>query len=357
MPDNTPALCRSRRRRHTIAAAVFSLVLPAVAMTPVSQARAQSAPPLVAPVSIDVNARPISHFDHRDSSRVRFGSLEFISGLILTSSFRGFGGLSALRLDPKGERFVALSDKGDWFTGRLTYRGNQLSGLADVETAPMLGPDGRPIASRGWFDTESLAFDGSAAYVGIERVNQILRFDFFGRDGVKALGRPISTPELLHKLPFNKGVESLVFIPRNLPLGGTLLAISERGLDRAGNIVAFLIGGWSPGQFTIRRSDDYDVSDAALLPSGTLLVLERKFSFINGLGIRIRSIPLSTIGPDKVVDGPSIFEADLGNEVDNMEGLDVHRTPNGDAVLTIISDDNFSLIQRTLLLQFKLIEP
>jgi len=52
-----------------------------------------------------------------------------------------------------------------------------------------------------------------------------------------------------------------------------------------------------------------------------------------------------------------IFEADLANEVDNMEGLDVHETPSGETILTMISDDNFSLIQRTLLLQFKLVEP
>jgi hypothetical protein len=31
-------------------------------------------------------------------------------------------------------------------------------------------------------------------------------------------------------------------------------------------------------------------------------------------------------------------------------------TPEGDTVLTMISDDNFSMIQRTLLLQFTLME-
>jgi hypothetical protein len=55
-----------------------------------------------------------------------------------------------------------------------------------------------------------------------------------------------------------------------------------------------------------------------------------------------------------VVDGPSIFEASLANEVDNMEGIDAHLTADGDTVLTMVSDDNFSLIQRTLLLQFTL---
>ena len=61
------------------------------------------------PASIEVNARPLPSFDIRDRARTRFGSLEYRSGLILTSSFAGFGGLSALRLDAKGERFIAVS--------------------------------------------------------------------------------------------------------------------------------------------------------------------------------------------------------------------------------------------------------
>src|SRR6201996_235634 len=133
---------------------------------------------VAAPVSIDVNARPIASFDPRDRTHVRFGSLEWRSGLVLTSAFRGFGGLSALRLDPKGEKFISLSDKGSWFTGRIVYSGREMKGIADVEASPMIGPDDRPITARGWFDSESLALDGSLAYVGLERVNQVLRFDF-----------------------------------------------------------------------------------------------------------------------------------------------------------------------------------
>ena len=65
---------------------------------------------------------------------------------------------------------------------------------------------------------------------------------------------------------------------------------------------------------------------------------------------------LASVGPGVVVDGPSIFSADLGNEVDNMEAIDAHVTPEGETVLTLVSDDNFSLIQRNLLLQFTLVE-
>ncbi len=201
---------------------------------------------------------------------MRFGALEFRSGLILTSRFRGFGGLSGLRLDAKGERFIAISDKGGWFTGRIVYKGREMTGLDDVEAAPMLGPDGKPITARGWFDTEALALDGSLVYVAIERVNQILRFDF-AKGFTRAPGELVQLPPGARKLPFNKGIEALVMVPKGQPMAGTLIAISERGLDAQGNITAFLIGGKTPGLFSVRRSEDFDVSDAVLLPSGDLL--------------------------------------------------------------------------------------
>jgi hypothetical protein len=307
------------------------------------------------PVSIEVKARPIASFDPRDRSHVRFGSLEYRSGLVLTSGFRGFGGFSGIRLDAKGERFIAISDKGGWFTGRIRYEGKDMKGLDDVEASPMLGPDGRPITARGWFDSESIALDGSFVYIGLERVNQVLRYDF-SNGFTRAHGEVVALPPAAKKLPYNKGLEALVVVPRGQPLAGTLIAMSERGLDPHGNLIAFLIGGPSPGQFSVRRTENFDISDAVLLPSGDLLILERKFSWLGGIGIRIRRIQLATVAPGAVVDGPAIFNADLGQEIDNFEGIDAHLTPEGDTVLTLVSDDNFSLIQRTLLMQFTLVE-
>jgi hypothetical protein len=321
-----------------------------------SPVRAQ-APSLATPVAVQVNSRPLEAFDLRDRSRRRFGQLEFRSGLVLTSSFKGFGGFSAFRIDPKGEGFIAMNDKGDWFTGRLTYNGNALSGLANVQSAPMLGAGGRPITMQKpkLFDSESLAIDGMTLYVGIERANRILKFDF-RQGGITSRGEEVAVPPAFRRLPFNKGPEALVHVPKGLPLEGSLLAFSEQGLDAAGNLIAFVIGGAKAGQFAVRRSNDFDISDAALLPSGDVLLLERKFSVLSGVGIRIRKVPLRAIAPGAVVDGPSIFEADLGHEIDNMEGLDVHVAADGDTVLTMISDDNFSMLQRTLLLQFTLVE-
>ncbi|WP_426422197.1 esterase-like activity of phytase family protein [Bradyrhizobium genosp. A] len=345
----------SRRSFIGHAAAGFSTL----ALARLAQAKpAQAEHAVTEPVTIEVNARPIPHFEPRDRARVRFGSLQYRSGLVLTSPHRGFGGLSGFRfLDDKGARFLALSDQGSWFTGAIRYSGGKMVGLDDVEAAPMLNAEGRPITEkRLWYDTESLARDGSLVYVGLERVNQIMRFDF-AKGGTRARGEVVPTPAALRKLPYNKGLEAMVFVPRDMkgqPLAGTLIAMSEGGFDADGNLIGFLIGGPSPGQFSIKRTDEQFISDAVLLPSGELLILERKFSWFTGINIRIRSIPLRTIAPGALVDGPVLFEADLGHEVDNMEGIDAHVTAEGETVLTMVSDDNFSMLQRTLLLQFTL---
>lgn len=106
----------------------------------------------------------------------------------------------------------------------------------------------------------------------------------------------------------------------------------------------------------MRRTEKFDISDAVLLADGEVLILERKFSWFTGIDIRIRSLQLKGIAPGALVDGPELFRADLGHEVDNMEGIDAHVTGDGETVLTMVSDDNFSLLQRTLLLQFTLVE-
>ena len=128
----------SRRRFLTSTAAGLSaLAIPAGA-----QAQSATQPPpkplppdehsVTAPVAIEVKAHPLPSFDTRDRSHVRFGKLEYRSGLILTSAFHGFGGLSGIRLDAKGERFIAISDKGSWFTGRIVYAGREKIGRAHV---------------------------------------------------------------------------------------------------------------------------------------------------------------------------------------------------------------------------------
>ena len=66
--------------------------------------------------------------------------------------------------------------------------------------APILGPDGQAMAAHRWHDTESIADDDGTLYVGIEGVNQIVRFDY-GKDGLFARGHPIPVPAGIRTLP------------------------------------------------------------------------------------------------------------------------------------------------------------
>ncbi len=339
---------RPTRRRAALwlAASLVASAFPALATEP---PRATEPP-----VKIEIRAKPIASFDTHDPQRVRFGALEFRGGLELSSDYQNFGGLSGLYMAPDGVRFLALSDRGRWLRGRIIAEGDRPLRIEDAEMAPILGPDGRPLGARGWYDTESLAMDGGTAYVGIERANQIVRFDY-GRQGLQARGQPVPLPPGVKELPRNQGLEALAFVPRGLPLAGTLIAISERGLDAAGNIRGFLIGGPSPGAFAVVRSDDFDITDAAVTPAGDLLILERKFSIFRGAGMRLRKIALASIKPGAVLDGPVLILADRANQIDNMEALGVHRNAAGETILTIISDDNFNPLQRTILLRFALV--
>jgi hypothetical protein len=73
--------------------------------------------------------------------------------------------------------------------------------------------------------------------------------------------------------------------------------------------------------------------------------------------MRLRRIAGGDIRPGATVDGPVMLEADLGNEIDNMEGLDIWRNGAGETVLSLVSDDNGSLFQRNLYLEFRLVSP
>lgn len=325
-----------------LAAAMFAAVQTAAA----AQRRTEG------PVRIAIEAKPIEAFNRREPNQRRFGKLEYIGGLELASSYPEFGGLSALRIADDGQHFVSLSDRGYWLIGRIVYEQGRPVAIADAEMAAMLGPDGRTLVSRGWFDTESLAEQDGYLYVGIERVNRIVRFDF-AHKGMLARAEIVPVAPGIAGLPTNKGLEALAFAPRAGPLAGRLMAFSERGLDGNGNLRAFLLGA-EPAEFSVKRRDDFDISDSAVLPSGDVLLLERRFSWLTGLAFRLRRIALADIAPGALVDGPDLIVADLGYAIDNMEGLAVHATTDGSIVLTMISDDNFSILQRTLLLQFKL---
>jgi len=338
-------------RRHRLAIGVLSLALLPVAGT-LAIAEVRRAAP--APTQITVNATPIVAFDNREPSRTRFGALEFRGGLALTSDYRAFGGISAIHVEPDGSHFLALTDYGSWLRGRIVYRDGKPVGVADAEMAPMLGPDGVPLGARHRYDSEALTeFDGMF-YVGVERIERIVRFAY-RRDGLAARGQPIPVPADFKTFTYNASLECLAAPSKGSPLAGELIVVTEHSLDAQGNHRSFLIKGKDFSRFSVKRSDDYDVSDCTILPPADMLLLERRVSPARGIGMRIRRLPLADIKPGALVDGKLLLEADLGYQIDNMEGIAVHRNADGETIITLVSDDNFSVIQRNLLIQFALV--
>ena len=160
-------------------------------------------------------------------------------------------------------------------------------------------------------------------------------------------GVPLPVPKGLSDLPANGGLEAIGIVPRSSPLAGALVAIAEGARG-------FILTGPRRGSFDVVRSDRYDVTDLAFLPNGDLLLLERRFALLGGLGCRLRRIAAAAIAPGAQVDGEIVYESDGSHQVDNMEGLAVHRE-GGEIIVTLVSDNNFNTsLQRTLLLEFAL---
>jgi hypothetical protein len=336
-----------KRRRWLIGGTLFA----ALALFIGSFALAEALRYAPAPTRIVIQATPIAAFDNREPTKTRFGQLEFRGGLVLTSKFEA---ISAINVEPDGSHFLAATDNGSWLRGRIVYGDGKPSGIADAEMAPILGADGKPLAARGWHDVESLATIDGKLYIGIERVEQIVRFDT-KRDGLKARGEPIRVPPDFKSFTFNKSLECLAAPPKGAPLAGKLIVVTEGSLDAQGNLRSFVLDGDKVERFSVKRSGDFDVSDCTILPPGDLLLLERHFSPARGVAMRIRRVPLASIKAGALVDGEALIVADLAYQIDNMEGIAVHRNARGETILTLVSDDNFSIIQRNLLLQFTLV--
>ncbi|HEY7385206.1 MAG TPA: esterase-like activity of phytase family protein [Beijerinckiaceae bacterium] len=317
-----------------------------------ASARARPAA-LPGPVRIEVTATPIERFSVSEQ-RQKVGLLTFRSGLELRADEAGFGGFSGLWRSPGGEQLVALSDRSNWLTARVESSDGRLARLADAVLAPVLGRDGRPLRRTRSYDTEALAIADGAAFVGIERSHEVMRFAW-GKDGVRARGQPLPVPAEARDFPRNRGFEAIGVAPAKSPLAGAVIVIAERARDETNAPTrGFILGGPRPGAFDVARSGEYDITDLAFLASGEMLLLERRFSLLRGPGARLRRIAANAIQPGALVDGPVIFEADAGHQIDNMEGLAVHRGGRGETVVTMISDNNFSSMQRTLLLEFTL---
>jgi len=345
----------SRRWTFPLAAALVVgagtfLVAPALADKP--------ADVLTHAVTTQVTAIPIN-FDRDQPDRQKFGDLIFRGGLNLFAKSRQFGGYSGLAIDPTGTTLLAISDAGTWMRAHLAYDGRTLKALQDVTLGPTLGHDGQPLRTSAERDSEGLALASGdtrtgTAYVSFERKHRILLYPFTP----KRFGPPdhaVRLPKETRAMRSNQGIEAVALI-RDGPLKGTLVGFSERLLDRNDNLKGWMIGGPKPGPITVRRLGGFDITDAAGLPDGGIVVLERRFRYSEGIKMRIRRITPAELKPGRLIEGEVLLEATDVLNIDNMEAIAVHRSRTGEVILTLMSDDNFSPLQRTLIMQFAMPE-
>ena len=196
-----------------IAALLPARSLPSSLSSPLLLLAADAARRVQTRSRLDIQAPPIASFDNRDASRTRFGALEFRGGLVLTSRHSAFRRNVGLHMEPDGAHFISVTDYGRWLRGRIVYRDGGPAGIADAEMAPILGRTaGRFPRAAGATRIRSREDDGML-YVGIERVEQIVRFDY-RRYGLRARGEPIPVPPDFKTFTYNKSLECLAVPPK-----------------------------------------------------------------------------------------------------------------------------------------------
>ena len=304
---------------------------------------------------VEITARPIGQFriGHDDK---QFGPLEFVGGLEMTSPSRDFGALSAFRFLKPGSDFIGVADTGFWFFGSVTHDADKRpSGIQNFRMQQMVDEAGQPIDKKWQVDAEGLAVKDGIATVGFERNQRVAQFKI-DPDGMKAPFKQLDFQVPAKELRQNRGFETVTHAHPYGQHEGGLVVVSEKSLDKAGNIYAAIIEGPHKGVFTVKRNGDFDITDGAFLPDGDLLLLERSFSMAGGVKMRLRRIYGESVEKGAVADGPVLLAADMGYQIDNMEGLDVWTRDDGALMVSLMSDDNHSILQRNLYLEFVLHE-
>ena len=247
-----------------------------------------------------------------------------------------FGGFSAIEMLDDGNSFVAVSDRGSFITGTIERTDGQITGIIPGPLIPMTGPGGRAL-TRPESDSEGLAIapDGTI-YVSFEWMHGIRRFDT-----VDAPGSELMTTPAFDWMQNNASLEALA-----IGNDGALYTIPERSgaANQPFPVYRLKDGIWDQ-PFDIPRRGAFLVAGADIGPDGRLYILERDFV---GIGFRNRVRRFDLAGGSEEV----LLET-RARQHDNLEGISVWRDAWG-LRLTMISDDNFVLFQRTELVEYRL---
>ncbi len=296
-----------------------------------------------------IEAEPVT-LDEDDPERSRVGALEFLAGWELSSDNADFGGISGLALIDGA--FLAIGDSG----GVFRFRFDEAGAIADTHIGLLAtGPEPEGVfVDKSDRDAESLAHDPETGrfWIGFEHANAIWRYDdaLAGSDSHSA-------PEAMAGWPENGGPEALVRLP-----DGRFLIFSEEGQGPRGSRAVLLFAadpadpdGAPPALLGYRAPGRHSPTDAALLPDGRLVVLNRFFTMTEGVSVIVDIVDLEGMEAGAILAGREIARLDPPLTSDNMEAIAVTEE-DGETILWIASDDNFNPLQRTLLLKFRLAE-
>ena len=307
-----------------------------------------------APAELQSSRIPL-YPDHPTERRA--GSLIFRGGLVLKSSDRAFGGWSDLGVSADGSEILAISDEAHWLRAHLSYDANgDLAAATDGEVSPMLDMQGRPMQGKEG-DAEGLTLErpndvhGPVA-VSFERNVRVWRYDLSRGSDTRPTNVPIG--DWVKPLHDNEQLEAITLFKPD-----TLIAFAETKVKPGEDLLAAMEaypGGDTPStrMLSVVPHDPFAITSAANAPDGGIFLLERRFSLAGGVGMELRHIPASEIHEGARMNGEVLANLSYQDaNIDNMEGLAVRRAPTGETFLYIISDDNYSPLQRTLLLMFE----
>jgi hypothetical protein len=298
--------------------------------------------PGLRPVTVVATPVPL---DAEDPARDRVGRLRYMGGIELKSTDARFGGLSSLRSTGPGQ-LLSVTDGGHWIALDLIEQGDRLVGLRSASIDIVRGPQREPLKGKAHVDAEALEYGPGGASVAFERDHRIWHYR-----SLDAPARAEAFPDerWLAALPANDGIEAMARI------GNGWLYIAEALLEGRHEGVLLSPAGLNRNyaRVTVDVPAPYNPTDAHALGDDQVLLLARRFSPLSGVGAALLLAPVDL---KAMTLGKSQLLAELAPPlaVDNMEGLAAVRQ-GGRTFIYLASDDNFSPLQRTLILKFELL--
>ena len=251
--------------------------------------------PSAASRSIEISARPIAHFKRGRPKVKRFGELEFRGGLVLTSPSQRLRRLVGPGHGGRRPSLLAISDVGSWLTADVAYDGSRPAGLARARIGPLLRArrPARSTTSASRMPNPSTLLEGTLARgmlahrLRTPAPHRPLPDPRQGGAGALRLSQAAGRSRAHAAQPGHRGAGRLCRPGRcrarwwpSPSASRAAAAITPAGSGCAA----------SRSASSCSDIDGFNITDAAGLPDGGLLVLERYFRWTAGVKMRIRHL-------------------------------------------------------------------